>query len=1141
MFRMRCSLLSLWKTSLLLCLGLLMHCGEAKVHTEAPVGPLYRVVGSPLSIACSVSGFTSESTEKDFEFRVTKPAKPSFEYNIITSEARSFTYAIYQQRVTDNDINLKRVSPNSVLFEIQTLQKDDEGDYDCSVINTVSVYDGIYSVKTTVKVIDNSLSVSSPASLLQSFNEGEVLTLSCQASSNTIQHTHLSFAWYLRKDGEDDAQPIISLDRDFTLSPGQEFEGRYQKGLISLEKLGEATYRLKMAQLEPSDQGKIHCQAQEWIQDPDRSWYSIAQKDAEEITLKVKAKEVVSDTSSLLVRISAQQTTLQEGQELSLFCNIDTENLEERFFSVAWLRGSVELARIGHTGVLSVGPEYSGREKEGELRAARVGNKDYRLILQPVRTDDQGEYICRAWPKDRGADGVFTQGAAQDSSSQLVSISAPESGLSVKIQDALSVIEGDRLALACNVDGFKGQLSVTWQHKSSSQPAAPFTNVVSLSQEGVMEKAGDFMSRKVRATRPAAGLFTFELDEVTPSDSGVYQCAVSEWKTNSKTHSQSQTTTVTVTLIDTKLGVSLSIRNNKVTVGQNVELMCRVKGPRVPITLTWSVQRDASTIDNILTMYSDGGISWSGDQHHYQLKVRIQNNAVLYYLQIIGASHREAGTYRCMVSVFLENAHKKLPPSNQLAVMVKDPESKLSLSSSPTVTGNINTDIEINCSIISTSSASSRYAATWLLQQETENKTIVSFDLTGLVRYEPQSELSFRQRFSTRCTKGPIFHLTIRQAKISDKGSYICNVEEWLQDPRGNWYRLSTVSKTTKLAVTEPANDLRLDKRAQRLIVREGDEAVINCNIISGASSSSFFYKVTWFYAAHNSLLMNASLLELDHTGLLSYPESPALRGLQGRLRLSRPTQSSFYLSIQRAHEGDSGTYWCQVEQYQLDHEGLWQQKASDSAGPITLSVNVAEKNLSIVKTEAELNVSSSQDFTIPCHITQQSSDESAFQVTWFWQKGMETKQSPIFTVYRNSTLQNWFGKDANLRFERPLPSLFSLTVLNSGPENNGLYFCEVEEWLPSLSHGWRKVAVEMSGNLNISVNAEGGVQAVSESECKFSIWIVITVVIIFILLLVIVLLLLKMYKCIFSGGKTQDLSLWTEEHPLNSKPSAEN
>lgn len=130
------------------------------------------------------------------------------------------------------------------------------------------------------------------------------------------------------------------------------------------------------------------------------------------------------------------------------------------------------------------------------------------------------------------------------------------------------------------------------------------------------------------------------------------------------------------------------------------------------------------------------------------------------------------------------------------------------------------------------------------------------------------------------------------------------------------------------------------------------------------------------------------------------------------------------------------------------------------------------EKKLSIVKEEVEVNVSRSHNFTVPCHISKQSSNESEFQVTWFWQNG--TKQRPIFTAYRNSTLQDRFGKGDRLRFGHPLPNQFSLTVLKPGPEDSGLYFCEVEEWLPSLSYGWRTFAVEKSGYLTVNVYAEG-------------------------------------------------------------------
>lgn len=120
-----------------------------------------------------------------------------------------------------------------------------------------------------------------------------------------------------------------------------------------------------------------------------------------------------------------------------------------------------------------------------------------------------------------------------------------ETGLSVKMQQiAETVAEADKLRLTCRVDGVKGQLSVTWKH--ASNPSATFTTIISLSQYGVMEKAETYMSRQVTAMRPETDSFIFEVDNIKPSDSGVYQCDVSEWKTNGESHSQSQTTSVNV-------------------------------------------------------------------------------------------------------------------------------------------------------------------------------------------------------------------------------------------------------------------------------------------------------------------------------------------------------------------------------------------------------------------------------------------------------------------------------------------------------------------------------------------------------------------------------------------------------------------
>lgn len=137
----------------------------------------------------------------------------------------------------------------------------------------------------------------------------------------------------------------------------------------------------------------------------------------------------------------------------------------------------------------------------------------------------------------------------------------------------------------------------------------------------------------------------------------------------------------------------------------------------------------------------------------------------------------------------------------------------------------------------------------------------------------------------------------------------------------------------------DPDNNLQVNLKELSLFAKEGEDVELWCDIVSGASSPSHFYKVSWLYTDKN-LSSTDVLVQLDHTGLLSYPEHPGLHGLQQRLRLSRPKQRSTYLGIEKAQEEDSGTYSCQIELFQLDHKGQWQQKASESSSPITLTVN---------------------------------------------------------------------------------------------------------------------------------------------------------------------------------------------------------
>lgn len=130
--------------------------------------------------------------------------------------------------------------------------------------------------------------------------------------------------------------------------------------------------------------------------------------------------------------------------------------------------------------------------------------------------------------------------------------------------------------------------------------------------------------------------------------------------------------------------------------------------------------------------------------------------------------------------------------------------SSLELTSALSLTGSINTEIALKCSVLTKSSPSSRYAVTWQLQKEDGNKTILSSDQNALVTFGSQLEPNFKQRIGIMRSEGPTFWLFIRHAHISDGGSYTCKVVEWLQASQNVWYQLTIASRTIVLTLTEP-------------------------------------------------------------------------------------------------------------------------------------------------------------------------------------------------------------------------------------------------------------------------------------------------------------------------------------------------
>ncbi|MCJ8732391.1 hypothetical protein PDJAM_G00210850 [Pangasius djambal] len=1086
----------LWQLLVLMCLGGLLQtdvCGGQQ-SVQIQNGPLYRVKGFPMSISCNVSGLDDSRTQA-FAFSVSKPQNPNIALRIISTNDPNYAYAVYSERVREKNIVIERLSGTSVLFHIKSLKAEDSGKYECYTPNTGVVYSGSYNAETTVTVIEDTLMASYTGPASHSISVGESLQLKCQVSSQTFQHTHLSVTWYLR--GSNGTWPIISLDRDLTVRPGSEFVARYRSGLIAMEKIEDTTYILKIRQVQQSDSGEIYCQAEEWVQDPDRSWFRICHRNTTGSNIEVKALATADEVGPFVTQIRVLNGDLEEGGVMEIHCSIEAQNLIGHFFSMTWLRNNKEVAQIGPSGVLSVIDNYMKRENDGEMRIVKKGDRIFILTIQPVRAEDQGMYQCRAAQEEKTETGAFISGKSQLSREETVRIRAEESGLAVIMTKQLVIVtEGEALQIGCSVSGAKGLLSVSWQHKKPT--GSSFSDVITLSREGVMGAvAAEYQHRGLRTFRSNVADFILELSGALLTDSGEYMCTVSEWRMESsgnlkKVNSQSQQGKVSVNSIDSLVKVGLKSRYVNVTENSVIKMMCSVKAPKVSLAVTWMFEPHNSTAqENIICMDRTGGISCGEGQRDYQIDTQVRESVTDFILTVLRASKRHEGRYACQIDAYDKNVQKTKKLSNLLAITILRPVSKLSVSTklkSPLKIQD-NSDSVIDCLVTSATSNSSRFEVTWIHGTQ----TLLKMELEGVVTLEMDERISMRR------TKRQTFQLMIKQVKSTDSGHYHCSVQEWIQDPDGIWYSLDTKSVTMELEVIAKESDFSMDKSNVQLKATEGEQVDLSCSLGPGGPDPTFRYSLSWFFQSQDQSLSTVKLLTYSHDGRLQFQESDP--ELQHRLCFSRPTINVFHLSILNSNPSDSGIYYCEVDQYQADCKSKWERKGSDKSGFTNVSVHFIESKLQVHKVSRFFNVSDIQTgFVVECEISSRSSDKSVFEVTWsrrqrdeppltiftarrdgtlhstiFDRTLVRQRDEPpltIFTARRDGTLHSTIF-DRTLVYDRPSTTRYTLTVPNVDPSDNGQYQCQVVEWLQKATDTWRKVAEDKSGELSINIEVE--------------------------------------------------------------------
>ncbi|XP_007945891.1 immunoglobulin superfamily member 8 [Orycteropus afer afer] len=532
---------------LLLMLGVACCAREVLV----PEGPLYRVIGTAVSIFCNVSGYEGPA-QQDFEWFLYRPEAPEAALGIVSTKDTRFSYAIFGPRVAAGEVQVQRLQGDAVMLKIARLQAQDAGVYECYTPSTDAHYLGSYSGKVELRVLPDMLQVSavlgprgrqaptSPPRL--TVHEGQELTLGCLARTNTQKHTHLAVSFGRAVPeapvGRATLQEVVGLRPDLAVEAGAPYAERLAAGEVRLGKEGTDRYHMVVGSAQAGDAGTYHCTAAEWIQDPDGSWAQIGEKRA-----VLAHVDVQTLSSQLAVAVGPGERRIGPGEPLELLCNVSgalPPTGRHAAYSVGWEMAPAGapgpgrlVAQLDTEGVGSLGPGYEGRH----IAMEKVATRTYRLRLEAARPGDAGTYRCLAKAYVRGSGARLREAAS--ARSRPLPVHVREEGVVLEAVAWLAggtVYRGETASLLCNISVQGGppglRLATSWwveRPEEGELGTAPAQLVGGMGQDGVAELG----------VRPGGGPVSMELvgprshrlrlHSLGPQDEGVYHCAPSAW------------------------------------------------------------------------------------------------------------------------------------------------------------------------------------------------------------------------------------------------------------------------------------------------------------------------------------------------------------------------------------------------------------------------------------------------------------------------------------------------------------------------------------------------------------------------------------------------------------------------------------
>lgn len=186
-----------------------------------------------------------------------------------------------------------------------------------------------------------------------------------------------------------------------------------------------------------------------------------------------------------------------------------------------------------------------------------------------------------------------------------------------------------------------------------------------------------------------------------------------------------------------------------------------------------------------------------------------------------------------------------------------------------------------------------------------------------------------------------LYKLIIGKAELTDQGNYYCAVTEWLLDPNNVWYEVGkVVSAVTTVQVHTPDANLQVADTNRSESLKEDAAFELEC-VINNQTQASSQFSVTWFFQSQGQpKASRRELLRTDRNNIQRYRGNLTADSHKSTLQSVKVSSNNYKLIMSSVAPGDSGVYYCSVEEWVTNGQNQWALQGSDESGRTTLHVH---------------------------------------------------------------------------------------------------------------------------------------------------------------------------------------------------------